>query len=132
MHWRDHQAKWKWRCWAKFNLMFYISIIFLSFCWVAKEHHLFRKCSQHSKISLSSVRYHTNPRIINTPVPFLARVTAPVWWRSWITVKITDFVKVNGESGMEIEPRVFYTHFSLYCCHWFAKAPLLFGHHSRI
>lgn len=44
---------------------------------------------------------------INTPVHFLAKVTAPVWWRNWITEEITDFIMVKGVSGTQIEPQVF-------------------------
>lgn len=93
--------------------MLYTSFFFSSFYGVAKKQDLFQKCSQHDKVSVSSVCCHTSPSIINTPVQFLGRVTAPVWWRSWITQEITNFVKVNGESGTEMEPRVFYSVMSL-------------------
>lgn len=92
--------------------MFYISIIFLrfwTFCGIAKGQELFQKCLQHSKISISSVHYYTNPPHYQHSCAVSGKSYCPVRWRSWITVEIADFVKVNSESETEIEPTVFYS-----------------------
>jgi hypothetical protein len=70
---------------------------------------------------VSFEQYHTNLPIINTPVWFLAKITAQFDSKAESQWVHPDFIKVNGKSGTEMEPtgfvlqvvQLFHTHSSI-------------------